>query len=276
MSEHPGDHWPEVLLPASLNALRPLACPDLVRLGRRNDGGYVLPSCVLPHVGVLLSFGINLDWSFEEAVCRARPGLAIQSYDHTVGPRALWRRTLQALRSSGQPWRWRWHEAMRHLADRRRFTGFFSGTRRHFEERIGSGEGTTGLDRVFSRLDADSGVLLKCDIEGDEYAVFGDVLRHGKRLAAILIEFHDTQGRRAEFLRHVEHALNEFSLVHLHGNNWAHAAADGLPMVIELTLVRKDLLPAGLPQRLQLPVIGVDQPNRADGPDFRLRFSEST
>jgi NAD(P)H-dependent flavin oxidoreductase YrpB (nitropropane dioxygenase family) len=85
-----------------------------------------------------------------------------------------------------------------------------------------------------------------------------------------------SQGRRAEFLRHVEHALNEFSLVHLHGNNWAHAAADGLPMVIELTLVRKDLLPAGLPQRLQLPVIGVDQPNRADGPDFRLRFSEST
>ena len=276
MSERPIDQWPEALLPASLNALRPLDCPDLVRLGRRNDGGYVLPSCVIPHVRLLLSCGINLDWSFEEAVCRACPGVPLQSYDHTVGPRALWRLAVDALRSSGQPWRRRWQEARRHLSDRRRFKGFFSGDHRHFEERIGSGEGTTGLDRVFSRLDVDSGVLLKCDIEGDEYAVFDDVLRHGNRLVAILIEFHDTQGRRAELLRHVEHALNEFSLVHLHGNNWAQAAADGLPLVIELTLVRKDLLPARLPQRLQLPVKGVDQPNRADGPDFRLRFSASS
>ena len=45
--------------------LLPIEIDDLVRIGRDNDGGYVLPQRIFNFCDGLLSYGINKDWSFE-------------------------------------------------------------------------------------------------------------------------------------------------------------------------------------------------------------------
>ncbi|GBL20983.1 hypothetical protein EMGBS4_10430 [Acidimicrobiaceae bacterium] len=41
---------------------------DLVRLGRKADGGYLLPRQALDEVNGCLSFGLGAEWSFEQAL----------------------------------------------------------------------------------------------------------------------------------------------------------------------------------------------------------------
>ena len=39
---------------------------NLTRLGRGNDGGYLIPKEDIERSEILISFGINDDWSFEK------------------------------------------------------------------------------------------------------------------------------------------------------------------------------------------------------------------
>jgi len=46
--------------------LRPINWKNLIRVGKDNDGGYVIPYEIISKTDVLLSYGINKDWSFEK------------------------------------------------------------------------------------------------------------------------------------------------------------------------------------------------------------------
>ena len=48
------------------SALKPNFCDDIIRLGRKNDGGYLVSKSDVTASDKLLSFGIYDDWSFEE------------------------------------------------------------------------------------------------------------------------------------------------------------------------------------------------------------------
>ena len=45
--------------------LKPYLCKDLKRLGRNQDGGYVVSLNSVINSNYLISFGLGLDWSFE-------------------------------------------------------------------------------------------------------------------------------------------------------------------------------------------------------------------
>ena len=47
------------------NFLRPVKTPNLVRIGRKGDGGYVVDSKVIKETNLLITFGLGPDWSFE-------------------------------------------------------------------------------------------------------------------------------------------------------------------------------------------------------------------
>jgi hypothetical protein len=56
----------ELLIPEELNFLAPLVVTDLIRIGRENDGGYGVPKSLIREAEILVSMGINDDWSFDE------------------------------------------------------------------------------------------------------------------------------------------------------------------------------------------------------------------
>ena len=261
------------LLPASLAYLRPHILPDLARYGHAQDGGYVLPSGVLAGIDAVLSFGLSTDWSLEAELCRANKELTVHIYDHSVGAKT-YRRSLKnaALKfvvgkTSLAELRRRW----RTDADYRRF---FTGTRTHFRERVFNRRDHANdatIEAIFGRIGAASHIFLKMDIEGAEYRVLPQILARADRIDLMTIEFHDTDPLRSVFEAQVTAALDRFHIVHLHGNNIAGRAADGLPDCLEITLLNRRFATNG-ELRARLPIESLDFPNDPGAPDLAFRF----
>ena len=66
------------------NFLRPMRTPNLVRLGRAVDGGYVVDSEIVKKCNTLITFGLGPDWSFELDYIKKNKNLKIYLYDHTT------------------------------------------------------------------------------------------------------------------------------------------------------------------------------------------------
>ena len=63
--------------------LSPLYETNLIRIGKNNDGGYLIPKQSLSQTKLLYSFGLSDDWSFEEEFYN-KTGAKIICYDPTV------------------------------------------------------------------------------------------------------------------------------------------------------------------------------------------------
>jgi hypothetical protein len=262
------------ILPSDLSFLAPVETDHLIRVGNEHDGGYVIPESAVKDVDILLSFGVNTDWSFEESFKDLNSDVKIHAYDHTVGERRFARDYRRGIvkwllrRTSLSDVRHR-HEVLRS------YKSFFPSHATHFEEAIHARNKKPGhatMDKVFSRTNSQC-VFLKVDIEGTEYSIIDDILRYAPRIRGIAIEFHETQALRDTFRSAVERLLTEFYIVHIHGNNLNHAAPDGLPNVVEITFA-KGPPPRNALRRSSLPVAGLDSPNNPRSPDHPIQFSE--
>ena len=154
----------------------------------------------------------------------------------------------------------------------RNYRSFFKLHARHFQEKIVATKHKrheATLKDVFSRCSIEP-VFLKIDIEGSEYQIIEDILLFAHRIVALVIEFHDTENRD-RFCRAVKRLQSRFEIVHLHGNNCAPRATDGLPQVIELTLISHNSHQIGV-KRAMLPIENLDSPNHEGWPDYLLQF----
>ena len=64
--------------------LQPKFSSKLFRLGKNNDGGYLVGPKSLNKAKVLISYGISDDWSFEKGFLKYNPNILILAYDHTL------------------------------------------------------------------------------------------------------------------------------------------------------------------------------------------------
>ena len=264
----------DAILPSSLSFLQPRIVDDLARHGNAKDGGYVLPSSVLASLDAVVSFGLSTDWSIEEDLARANPNLTIHVYDHSVGRKSFARALKNAAvkflggRTSRADLRARY-------ATYRGYRDFFVGNRVHYRERIfnrrdNSNDAT--IARVFERVPAARHIFLKMDIEGAEYRVIPQIMGFAERIDLMVVEFHDTDPLRPVFENQVKAILDQFNVVHLHGNNIAGVAADGLPECLEITFLNRRFgITGGFRDRL--PLGGLDVPNDPLRPDIPLRFA---
>jgi hypothetical protein len=62
---------------------RPKKNYDLIRLGRNNDGGYLVEKNSIKNSKTLISFGIGNDWSFESHF-KSQNNIKIFAYDYSV------------------------------------------------------------------------------------------------------------------------------------------------------------------------------------------------
>jgi predicted amino acid racemase len=110
------------------------------------------------------------------------------------------------------------------------------------------------------------------DIEGSEYRVLDDLLRHSQNIVAMAIEFHDVDILPGQFNSLIEKIKRDFHIVHLHGNNMGGMAFH-FPIAPEITFLNKRFFSASpSPSQLKYPVRGLDSPNYAGLPDFTFEF----
>ena len=213
------------------------------RFGSPHDGGYVQLDDFAGYSHAL-SFGIFDNDSWDLAV--AKRGIPVEQFDHTVD---------QA------PSR---HELL------------------HFHKtRISAKEGQDsetleGLIERYSQKNTPD-ILLKIDIDGDEWDVFDATPQDSlRKCAQIVCEFHFLRrfiepgyGSRAH--RVLEKLARDFAVIHVHGNNgsnWVNVANVTVPDVIEISYVNRSLYQT-VESRETFPT-ALDTPNIPEVPDQLL------
>ena len=66
------------------NFLKDDKTSNLIRLGRNEDGGYVVDSEIIKKCDTLITYGLGPDWSFELDYIKKNKNLKIYLYDHTT------------------------------------------------------------------------------------------------------------------------------------------------------------------------------------------------
>ena len=228
--------------------LQPYYCSDLVRVGKNNDGGYLLNKNDILKSECLLSFGINDDWSFEDQFLKIKD-CPLFGYDNSVNDVMLKDKGL--------------YESHKE---------FFTGTKQHITKNIG--KNNTSDEITFESVLENKGknIFLKCDIEGSEYKILDNILTHTKLFSGIVIEFHDIQdnfnlNEMANFISKLDQKL-----VHVHINNYSYIQIDEnqyIPSVVELSFTSSDNIK--LKRHINFPN-SLDMPNCPEREDFTIIF----
>jgi hypothetical protein len=263
--------------------LRPFET-ELVRVGPNGDCGYVIPKSAAISTRSLYSIGISTNWEFEVEMSRLNPGLNISAFDRTSGWKVFAYVALRDLLKGdpsvvgGQSLIDRVLSFRKFLVLAIRFRSFFRGRRRFNRkwvrvEKRGSDE--VSFKESIAGAFIESPSMLKIDIEGGEYEFIDDLLHqlseNHQRVSCLVMELHDTHTRRVDFERLVKGISHWLPIVHIHANNCAGVAADGLPEVLEITFARSE---REIGNR-EFPLPHLDFPNDPNIPDISFAFAQT-
>lgn len=219
-----------------LKIFQPYFCKDIIRLGKDNDGGYLVNKQDILKSKKLLSLGVGDDVSFEKDFMLIND-CPIVALDGTINP------------------------------EQEFVKNFYSGSKTFINKNIGTKKGEVDFKSLLGEQD----IFLKCDIEENEYSILNDIIIHSKLFSGITIEFHNINGHD-----HFNELLNfiakvELKLVHVHVNNWFYYKTEQgcIPDVIELTFTSSDNVV--LDDEIKFPH-KLDMSNRPGGEDFQIIF----
>lgn len=250
-------------------AWKPRHRGDLIRLGAQYDGGYVVTETAVRGTGVLVGLGVEHNWTFEEEFYRTA-GCAVHCYDHTIGFQKL----LEPAYLHAKAWTAGLEPLdMPKITLPFKYRIFFSGRKKHYAEKVGTGPGSSDFRKIFSRIPGDRPVFIKMDIEGWEYSVIPGLSDYYGRISGLVIEFHHV----GPFLEVMERVMRElkghFDIVHIHVNNFSFLDVNGIPETVEVTFENRSLRKGPASESsLGYPVEGLDSPNNPSLPDYTLEF----
>lgn len=261
-------------IPKKLNFLSPYVVKDLIRLGNKNDGGYVIPKSLIQETDFLVSLGISNDWSFDQDFKKINPDIHIHGYDHTISPR-VFRRNIRYLILNMFLLRFSWKKLKDSIRLLFSYQSFFQGDVIHFQKRIHNRQDYPDditLDDVILKTKSKK-IFLKIDIEGSEYRIIDSIVKHANKISGIAIEFHETDPYRPIFISAIKKLQKKFKIVHFHPNNFGGYAEDGLPETPEITFINNKINIKTYGKRKILPLDNLDAPNGALKADYEIKFN---
>jgi hypothetical protein len=266
-----------IKVPKSLQFLKPFECEDYVRLGGDGDGGYIVPKFIIEMTDNLLSLGMSYEWTFDMHFQKLKPGLRVHGYDHTVSVKMLVKIVYRLFKTLCKaPNIEKVGSLYEQLLIFKNYIWFWVLKNRHYKQRIifpPAHSYDVTLHQAIKRIQKNSskGLFIKMDIEGSEYGLIDCLVEYAGVISGLVIEFHDIHTNRQGFISAVKQLQQEFAIVHLHGNNMEQPDESGFLKVIEISWVRKDVLPsANYRDTVYLP--GIDSPNGDHRPDYMIEF----
>ncbi len=257
--------------------LKPLFKTDLIRIGKKNDGGYCISESSLKETNILYSFGLNDDWSFEKEF-RKKSGAKVICFDHSVTlifwVKRLIKDILQFILLK-RP----------NLRTVKRFFTFFhyklffnNSEKIHEKKFFGSNEQFKSdskdekiidMKEILRRWPSDK-IFMKIDIEGSEYRILEDIIKNQSRITGLAIEFHDCDLMIEKIKLFIE-GFN-LDLVHIHVNNYGIINKNNFPTVIELTFSQKKYNSKRNINENKFPLEDFDEPNNKNHKDVDIIF----
>jgi len=253
-------------------SLAPYPPEDLIRLGGKFDGGYVVSRKALLGSDCLLTFGVNYDLKFEFEFSKfGNLNKPVHLYDKSTVPFALdyiFSRLLLSLKfRSPRPFL----EYLKFLIYRRALIKNGSIFYR-INVSDSKNHNATTLAQSIQKLDEFKNIFLKVDIEGDEFLILADILKFSKYFTGLVIEFHRASVLWDKICWCVDELKSKgLMLDHFHVNNYGSINPEGLPNVFELSFSRsrREMNREGI---LKLPIPGLDSPNAPLKSDYEIIF----
>lgn len=227
----------QIIKPSVKSLIHPFDCPELgLKLyGGKHDGSYILSSKILGNTSAVYSYGIGNNVKFDIDLTRYF-SFPIFQYDHTINDTPV------------------------------KHPNFI------FKKEALSSVNLVQHLQENNHNDRDD-LLLKIDTEGAEYELFENIdLAILKKFNQIAIEIHRIKDHDEKCIKLLKALFASHKLVHIHANNYS-SVIDDLPMTLELTLIRNDLLPKEATlSNIAAPIEGLDTPNNPSKPDYKLAW----
>jgi hypothetical protein len=204
-----------------------------IRLGPKQDGGYVVYKEPLEKTKLVYSLGIGWVSQTEYDLCLL--GKKVKMYDC-------------------DPYNGLWHKNME-------FKQIFVDSKFFNSE----------LDPI-----EDNDLMLCMDIEGSEYELLSNIKNKNLlKFSQINFELHYLWTNPNKELFNILEKLNKnYVLFHIHGNNCG-PEKEGLPDVVELSFLRKDMCKQITKENINYPILGLDfsnDPHDRNKPDYILNW----
>lgn len=186
--------------------LKPKKKVLLKRLGRENDGGYLVDINSLTASNTLISLGINDDWSFELDAQKENKNINIVCYDLSTSFMFLFKIFIKKLFFV---FFYGIKSTIRSFTNI--YSYFFFLKKKIFLKRI------TSNDLIIIAKKLKPPFFLKIDIEGSEYRILEDLIKLQNEISGLVIELHDID----LFQDKIKYFISKFKLelIHIHANN---------------------------------------------------------
>lgn len=231
---------------------------ELIRIGKNNDGGYLVDRESIKNAEFLISLGISDDWSFEEDFfLKKDKKISVECFDDRLNEKFLIKNMIIQFVFIF------YHRKIQYFIDW--VSKYFSYKKVkkifHFKKkRISYGD----LDNILKKKNKN--VFLKIDIESGEYRILEDILDNKDKIVGLVLEFHDCDLHKDKIVNFIK--AIDLTLVHVHGNNYSDLDLNGDPTVLEFSFAR---FPLKKKQLLSLPN-NLDMPNNKDRDEVLLKF----
>ena len=210
---------------------------NLIRIGHKKDGGYVIDKRVIDKTDIIITCGLNDDWGFEKDFINKNKNSRVEAYDHTVDNKFWLNRLAKDLihflkLKKNTP---------NKILDIFKYLGylsFFRGKNKHYMKKIVSQKEYENKQVTLSEaIGNNDNILLKIDIEGDEFKILSEINENIDRINLLIIEFHNLC--LPQNLKQVENFIENTALknIHINANNYAMVDENGIPQVIEMTFI---------------------------------------
>lgn len=244
---------------------------NLIRVGPKKDGGYIIDKRILGKSKNLISCGLNDDWNFEKDFLRKNGDTSIIAYDHTVTNK-FWikrfKKDFLALLLFKKLKLDKILDVFKYID----YKFFFRENKIHFQKKIVS-KIKNNKEITISKIlnNYEKNVILKIDIEGDEYKIFKDIKKNSKKILFLILELHDVDKniiKIKNFLRKLD-----LKIIHIHGNNYGGVDQKGNPKVIELSLLNsRKIKILNIYSKSKYPIINLDYKNLKRRNDIQIKF----
>ena len=275
-----------------IESSKPFKSKNLVRIGSEYDGGYVLPKDAVLNADCLISFGVSTNFDFEQDFLKKNSNCKILMFDPFIGPfndfRRLTKRIIKKQNDELNVFQERNPEYIpeksnlfiqisERITHWFKFYRFIRNTQVTFKK-IGLREYSDRLFIKFSELfkidelKTKKSIVLKIDIEGDEYRVYKQALHHLDNVTTILLEVHEVEIYYETLVDLISKLkINKFFLTHIHGNNSDKLIKGvSIPNTLELVFNRYDYCLPDQVSESKYPLPDLDRPCNPNYIDYKL------
>ena len=245
---------------------------NLIRIGPKTDGGYIVDKRILRKNNILVTCGLNDDWEFEKAFQKINDKIKVLAFDHTVN-KVFWnkrfKKDIVSLISLKKIKPNQIADVFKYLS----YLKFFKDKNKHYVKKIVSYKKSSGQITINNALKNLEKILLKVDIEGDEYKILDQINKNSKKINLLIIEFHDVSKNMRQIKNFV--LKSNFKIIHIHANNYAGFDKKGIPLVLEITFLNKKRFKISKKKsKNRYPIKGLDFGNLKRRDDINLTFNE--